>query len=264
VLKRLTTTASWLAVATILLIGPAVLGTVMIDGPSDGIAAEQGKGNNNNNGKGNSNGNGQATRQGDGEPAGEPRDAANDAADKGKRKPKPKPKPRPTPNPVNNPLLLGQTTNTATATTLLTGATGSDGVLSIRNVNSNPALALQVTSGPPMTTNSAERVTNLNADLVDGRNAEQFVGSRIYKRESPSGPGRDNGDLTFTIDQACDPGDVLLSGGPADVANFSVLVESFPTPNNLASWTVRINRAGARDDFKVAVLCADQPGTPAP
>jgi uncharacterized protein (DUF927 family) len=109
-----------------------------------------------------------------------------------------------------------------------------------------------------MTVNSATRVDNLNADQVDGKSASQFVANNIYKRESAIAAGTDKGDGTFVIGQACDPGDVLLSGGPANVNGTSSMVESFPSPGTTTSWSARIQKNGLADNFSVVVICADQ------
>ena len=63
---------------------------------------------------------------------------------------------------------------------------------------------------------------------------------------------------TFYIDEACDAGDQLLSGGPANVNSDSDMVESFPTPGSTNSWRARIDPVGV-DNFSVVVLCANQP-----
>jgi hypothetical protein len=69
-----------------------------------------------------------------------------------------------------------------------------------------------------------------NAAKLDGQTSQAFVSSRIYKKESPAiTEGMNLGDGTFTQSLACNPGDVLLNGGPADVEKNSTMVESFPT-----------------------------------
>lgn len=98
-----------------------------------------------------------------------------------------------------------------------------------------------------------------NADQVDGKSASAFVSSTVYKRESAIGPGTLlPGDGTYFMDQACDAGDTLLSGGPANINEASDLLESFPSPGSTSSWRARIQRNGVADNFSVVVLCADQ------
>lgn len=153
--------------------------------------------------------------------------------------------------------------NFATKITALGGALGVNGPL-VRLVNNNSgtddtALDLQVQTGEaPMTVNSSTRVDSLNADQVDGKSASAFVSSNIYKRESAVAAGTDKGDGTFVLGQACDPGDVLLSGGPANVNGSSSMVESFPSPGTTNSWSARIQKNGLADNFSVVVICADQ------
>ena len=79
---------------------------------------------------------------------------------------------------------------------------------------------------------------------------------RLQARVS-SRSGIDLGDGTFAIEQACNAGDVLLSGGPANVNATSVMVESFPAPGSTNAWKARIKPTGA-DNFSVVVLCIDQ------
>ena len=74
----------------------------------------------------------------------------------------------------------------------------------------------------------------------------------------PSAPGTTLGDGTSVISQACDAGDVLLSGGPANVRDTSTMLESFPSPGGTNSWTSRINKNGQADNFSTVVLCIDQ------
>lgn len=81
--------------------------------------------------------------------------------------------------------------------------------------------------------------------------------SSIYKKESAVEQGTSLGDGTYSIEEACEPGDVLLDGGPANVSGTSVMVESFPTPGLNNSWKARI-KPEATDNFSVVVLCAKQ------
>jgi methionine-rich copper-binding protein CopC len=96
-----------------------------------------------------------------------------------------------------------------------------------------------------------------DAARLEGKAAAAFTSSDIYKKESALEQGTSLGDGTYYIDEACNPGDVLLDGGPADVNGTSVMVESFPTPGTTNSWRARIKPA-ATDEFLVVVLCAKQ------
>jgi len=96
-----------------------------------------------------------------------------------------------------------------------------------------------------------------NALKLEGKPASSFLSSSVYKTESPVGPGTALGASHF-IDHACNPGDVMLSGGPANIADTSILLESFPAPGSNTTWRARINKKGETDNFSVVVLCIDQ------
>jgi hypothetical protein len=72
--------------------------------------------------------------------------------------------------------------NTVNKTTTLRNTSSFSGPqLQVKNTSGGPALNLQVASGkPPLTVNSSARVTNLNADTVDGTDSSQLL----------RGPGR--------------------------------------------------------------------------
>jgi hypothetical protein len=78
--------------------------------------------------------------------------------------------------------------------------------------------------------------------------------SAVYKKESALGQGTNLGDGTFVMAEACNAGDILLSGGPANVSPDSVMVESFPSPGSTNSWSARIHPASP-DSFSIVVLC---------
>jgi len=93
---------------------------------------------------------------------------------------------------------------------------------------------------------------------LQGRTATQFLSSSVYKRESAVDAGQQLGDGTFVKGQACDPGDVLLSGGPANINATSTLLESFPSPGTTNGWSARINKNNQTDNWSVVILCVDQ------
>ncbi len=163
--------------------------------------------------------------------------------------------------------ILGQT-NVATAITRLAGPEGVQGAM-MQVVNNDAgtddtALSLAVQAGePPMTVNSGKVVTNLNADKLDGVSIgnfyDLFLSRDTYRNESapaPGTPGTELGDGTYNLGASCDTGDVLLSGGPANIDPETDLLESYPSGSN--SWTVRVNKNGFVDDYSVVVLCAWQ------
>lgn len=159
-------------------------------------------------------------------------------------------------------------------------------ILSVTNRGIGTALTLRVRPGrPPMTVSSGKKVKNLNADRLDGQdssaflpvngkaadsnlldgqdsssfvqtNTNAFVRNNTYRAESNLGPGTLLGDGTYRIDVTCSPGDVLLSGGPANINSTSTLLESFPA--STGDWAVRINKNGQADNFSAVALCAKQ------
>ncbi len=84
-----------------------------------------------------------------------------------------------------DPWLLGRT-NVATAITKLGGAAGVNGPM-LQLVNNNAgandtALDLRVQPGEaPMRVNRATKVTNLNADKLDGKSSKRFLTASRYK-----------------------------------------------------------------------------------
>lgn len=96
------------------------------------------------------------------------------------------------------------------------------------------------------------------AEKLDGKTKTEFLSSAIYKNESAVEAGVDKGEGTFAISEGCNPGDVLLSGGPANIRATSAMLESFSTPGDINSWTVRIQKNGAEDNWSVVVLCVKQ------
>jgi hypothetical protein len=112
---------------------------------------------------------------------------------------------------------LGRT-NVATAITVLGGAAGVDGPM-VRLTNNNggtndTALSLGVQSGePPMKVNSTTKVTNLNADRVDGKDADELrgiSGLEIVSDESENTTGQ----LALQrVSVSCPDGKRLLGGG---------------------------------------------------
>ena len=151
--------------------------------------------------------------------------------------------------------------NTVDRLSQLVGATDS-AMLRIVNTDAGPnatALDLRVEPGlSPLRVNSSTHVSNLNADLVDGRSASSFVANSTYRL----GQGLERAGVLQSggkvLSQACLSGDRLLSGGPASVNAASDVLDSFAADTN--TWQVRINDSGVTggDEFTVVVLCADQ------
>jgi hypothetical protein len=95
-----------------------------------------------------------------------------------------------------------------------------------------------------------------DAAQLGGLAPSAFLRNSIYKLESAVAAGTTLGDTTSSIAQGCLVGDLLIAGGPANIAATSTLLESFPSGANGSSWTVRINKNGQTDNFSVVVLCA--------
>ena len=75
---------------------------------------------------------------------------------------------------VGDTAIVGQQNKSASRATTFQGL-GGKGVLRARSTRNNPALDLQVNgNAAPMTVDSTRRVKNLNADMVDGRNARDL------------------------------------------------------------------------------------------
>jgi hypothetical protein len=96
-----------------------------------------------------------------------------------------------------------------------------------------------------------------DASSLGGLPASSYLRGSAYVRESALQAGTDKGDGTFVIGAQCDPGDMILSGGPANVNATSDMVESFPAPGIINGWQVRIHKNGAADTFSVVMLCLD-------
>jgi hypothetical protein len=182
---------------------------------------------------------------------------------------------------VNARMLHVANTNTGASagaiSTINTSASAS--TLRAQNNGTGAALGLFVKSNgiPPMLVNSNGKVSNLNADLLDGQDSsaflptnataqdsvrlggitsDRYMGAVMSRAESAVGPGTQLSDGTFRIDVSCPSGSVLLSGGPANIKNTSTLLESFPA--STTTWAARINKNGFEDNFSVVALCASK------
>jgi hypothetical protein len=152
--------------------------------------------------------------------------------------------------------------NTVNRISQLAGSTDNP-MLRITNDNAGTdatALTLQVEPGlTPMKVNSSTQVSNLNADLVDGRSASSFVANSTYRLgQGEERAGTPLSDGSKVLSRSCLAGDRLLSGGPASVNVNSDVLDSFAQDTN--TWQARINDSAVSggDSFTVVVLCADQ------
>jgi hypothetical protein len=152
--------------------------------------------------------------------------------------------------------------NTVNRISQLVGST-DNAMLRVDNNNAGTnatALDLRVEPGlTPMKVNSSTQVSNLNADLVDGRSASAFVANSTYRLgQGQERAGAELSDGSKVLSQSCQPGDRMLSGGPASVNAASDVLDSFA--RDTLTWQARINDSAVSggDSFTVVVLCADQ------
>jgi hypothetical protein len=137
----------------------------------------------------------------------------------------------------------------------------ADSVSRLTKSGAGPALNLRVDSGAPLAVNSATKVTNLNADELDGVDSAGFLRTPIYDEErSTTGGAVANESAIAAI--ACDPGDTALSGGFSSVDNgthlsmsrtISSSSSSTPTGSHTLTWT----NNHTVDTVTLRVICAD-------
>jgi hypothetical protein len=156
-------------------------------------------------------------------------------------------------------FILGQT-NVATLITRLGGPDGVNGAMfEVHNSNvgtNDTALSLKVQGGePPMKVNSATKVTNLNADKLDGKHAGGFLPNATYTN-SQSTTGTHIGGGVFLAEDYCDAGDVLLSGGHFGLDAGTTLVASGPDAFH-DGWQLQWKNDGTADSITVSVYCAN-------
>jgi hypothetical protein len=151
---------------------------------------------------------------------------------------------------TTNKLADGSVTTTQLADSAVTTAQLADNAVTSQKVQDDSL------TGQDIQESTLAQVPD--AAKLAGRAPGAFVSSSVSRHESTIQPGTDLGDGTRYIDEACPAGDVLLNGGPANVAAGSVLVESFPTPGATNSWRARIKPQTGGDNFSVVVLCSNQ------
>jgi hypothetical protein len=98
-----------------------------------------------------------------------------------------------------------------------------------------------------------------NASSLGGVPAASYLRGSVVQKESAVAAGTDLGDGTASQIISCDPGDILLSGGPANVNPTSDVVELFPSAGPPHNLKVRINKHGVADNFSVVIHCLDLP-----
>jgi len=128
-----------------------------------------------------------------------------------------------------NNFILGSLKNAATQITRLTGNVSGGPALQVINPSTgtgSTALSLNVASGKtPMKVNSSTKVTNLNADQLDGLHSTQFVqggGTAIQGKEAiPAGETRTiltTANPDIRVDYAC-PSDPINNSGILEISN---------------------------------------------
>jgi len=170
--------------------------------------------------------------------------------------------------------------NFVNATSQLVGSVAGP-ILRIDNNSTNAsarALDLQVEPfRPPMTVNSSVKVTNLNSDMLDGREASSFANGvngrandadRLDGRDSTaflSAAPYENRQLEVfpantnkAVTVHCDPGDRALSGGADHIDPPSVLLETSRFGIEQA-WEIEVRTGGSQDEVGVEVYCWDLP-----
>lgn len=160
-------------------------------------------------------------------------------------------------NQANNNEQLQVNNNTTTSLARAIGARSEGSASTIESINggNGPALSLIVNPGrAPFTTNSTARVTNLNADLIDGQNGP-FLRDDFYTKQNNSA-GNNTPNAATTIQASCDAGDELISGGyfGIDDAGTTVLANF---PNQSEQWEVTIRNDGTADTITVVANCAN-------
>ena len=161
-------------------------------------------------------------------------------------------------------LILGQANSAGTSSTSLSASTsgsalrvdqnGTGTSLKAMSEHTAPLTLDGPVNQPPMTINSSAKVTNLNADRLDGRNSTSFMPRATY-RTAEVDVTIAAGD-TETVTLPCDAGDVALSSGYSDKGRHTNLTDSYSYPTG--EWVhVFRNHGTASDTVWTSVLCAD-------
>src|SRR4029079_4511717 len=93
---------------------------------------------------------------------------------------------------------------------------------------------------------------------VDESTLAGVLKSTVYKKESAVTAGTTLGDGTQVISESCDPGDVMLAGGPANINANTDLLESFPSPGTTNGWTARVNKNGGVGKLRLPLTLREQ------
>lgn len=97
--------------------------------------------------------------------------------------------------------------------------------------------------------------TVAEAELLSGSPPSGIISDQIYELQSEKIHGTETGNGTFEIVESCNPGDVILSGGPIEAFAGMRLLESHEA--GLSSWAVRVSFGGGSAlGWVVRVICA--------
>jgi hypothetical protein len=174
---------------------------------------------------------------------------------------------------VGDPIRAGQKTiygGPATNSTELEGSPAAPQPLLILDKNTNgPALRLEPKAGQPaLSVSNGVKITNLNADRLDGVDSTSFLRAPVYRKLQSGGiqlnsiSPCDQGEVCGLI-VSCDDGDVALGGGgePFNTDDFDPLFESGPIGAQpsvgwFIGWTNQTDRLTEANAF---VICSDNP-----
>jgi hypothetical protein len=150
-------------------------------------------------------------------------------------------------------LILGET-NTATSPTKVWARRG---VLFRASKVDTPAATFLVRSGPPFAVESTGLVDNLNADYLDGNNAEWFV--RDFVDVTDTFTGSVPASTNIGVGVQCPDGRKIIGGGYEMTGNLTV-TGSGPDPfASDTGWAIFLaNRTGGDVSYTVKVygFCA--------
>jgi len=156
-----------------------------------------------------------------------------------------------------DPFRLGQTNVVGALTTLAGNRAGPMLVVDNNSAAAGArALDLRVEPGKaPMVVGSSTRVPNLNADKVDGKDADAFFSGETYVNTNPStGSGGGSNKLVVA---SCDSGDRILGGGgTSNDTQDDQLLTSVPAGQG---WAVLVSDNNSASRINATAVCADFP-----
>lgn len=164
-------------------------------------------------------------------------------------------------------LVLGSgSAYAATGGKFILGHSNSAGATSTLSSGHGPALSLKAT-GPVLKVSNGSKITNLNADSLDGLNSTSFARtSGQFGEIDASGQAvdSDNNGLTDAIiaNATCPSGTQRTGGGALDLTNSGITFANAPDTGN--SWTVAVsvdeNTTENPSDVTAAVICYNPTG----